>query len=92
MLKVFGKGLFGSFSVILSIVITSLVLLWLWNIFNPGVLLYQLVLLVILFIVGVILFFALAFFFTLVSMLFFLFLLRRRIRKSFKKMFSKPFE
>ena len=92
MLKVFGKGIFGSLSAVLSIVITSLVLLWLWNIFNPGVLLYQLVLLVILFIIGVILFFALAFLFTAVSLLFFFLLLRRRIRKNFKKMFSKRFE
>jgi hypothetical protein len=92
MIRIVRKGFFGTVSMIISVVITSLILLWLWSLFNPADLLVQIVLLAILAIVGVMLFFVIMFFFTAVSMLLFILLLRRKMKKTMKKMFDQAYE
>jgi multisubunit Na+/H+ antiporter MnhE subunit len=88
MFWIFGKGLLGSASIVLSTILTALVLFWLWNVIAPNSPLLQLIILLLLFVFGVILFFALAFFFAAVSTIVMLLLLRRKMKKSFKKMFD----
>lgn len=85
----FKRGLFGSVSIVASIVITALVLLWLWSMINPSGLLYQVILAILLLLFGAIICVSLVFFFTAVTLLFFMFLLRRRVKNSMKKLFKR---
>jgi len=88
MFWLFRRGVFGKVTALLALVITVLVLLWLWGAINPATLFYQIVFLVVLFVFGIVLFVSLVFLFTIIKLLFFMLLLRRRVKKSMKKMFD----
>ena len=88
MFWLFRKGFFGKITALLALVITVLVLLWLWSAINPVTLFYQIVFLIVLLVFGIVLFVSLVFLFTIVKLLFFMLLLRRRVKKSMKKMFD----
>jgi len=85
----FKRGLFGSLSIVVSIVITALLLLWIWSAINPTGLLYQVIAAVLLLIFGIVICVSLVFFFTAISLLFFMFLLRRKVKKSMKQLFKR---
>jgi len=88
MFWLFRKGFFGKGPALLSLLITALVLFWLWNAMAPASMLYQIIFLAILAIVGIALFTALVFMFTIATMLLFMLLLRRKVKKGMKKMFD----
>jgi len=88
MFWLFSKGVFGKVTALLALVITALVLFWLWGAINPATLFYQIVFLIVLLIFGIVLFVSLVFLFTIVKLLFFMLLLRRKVKKSMKKMFD----
>ncbi len=85
----FKRGLFGSVSIVASIVITALVLLWLWSMINPSGLLYQVIAAILLLAFGAIICVSLVFFFTAVTLLLFMFLLKRKVNKSMKQLFKR---
>jgi len=85
----FKRGLFGSVSIVASIVITALVLFWLWSAINPSDLLFQIILAILLLAFGVVICVSLVFFFTAVTLLLFMFLLKRKVNKSMKKLFKR---
>ena len=85
----FKRGFFGTVSIVVSIVITALVLLWLWSAIAPSDLLFQVIVAVLLLVFGVIICVSLVFFFTAITLLFFMFLLRRKVKKSMKTLFKR---
>jgi len=88
MFWLFRKGFFGKGPALLSMLITVLVLFWLWNAMAPAAILYQIIFLIVLLVVGIVLFTALVFIFTIATMLLFMLLLRRKVKKGMKKMFD----
>ena len=88
MFWLFRRGVFGKVTALLALVITVLVLFWLWGVINPATLLYQIVFLIVLSVFGIVLFVSLVFLFTIVKLLFFMLLLKRRVKKGMKKMFD----
>jgi hypothetical protein len=89
MFWLFRKGKFGLLSMVISLAITLLVLFWLWAAIAPASLFYQIVFAVVLLVFGVVLFVSLVFFFAMASMLIFFLLLRRKIKKSTRKLFER---
>ena len=85
----FKRGLFGSVSIVASIVITALVLLWLWSMINPSGLLYQVIAAILLLAFGAVICVSLVFFFTTVTLLLFMLLLKRKVNKSMKNLFKR---
>jgi len=88
MFWLFKRGFFGKGPALLSLLITVLVLFWLWTAMAPATMLYQIIFLIVLLVVGIVLFTAIVFIFTIVTMLFFMLLLRRKVKKGMKKMFD----
>ncbi len=88
MFWLFRRGFFGKGPALLSILITVLVLFWLWNAMAPAEMLYQIIFLMVLLVVGIALFITLVFIFTIATMLLFMLLLRRKVKKGMKKMFD----
>jgi hypothetical protein len=88
MFWLFSRGIFGKVTALISLLITLLILFWLWGAINPAGLFYQIVFMIVLLVFGIVLFISILFLLTVVKLLFFMLLLRRKIKKSMRKLFD----
>ena len=83
------RGFYGISLALTSLILTVLLLFWFWAVIAPAGIFAQLLVLVLLLMAGVMAYFILFFAFNMVTLFLYMFLLKRRMKKSFEKIMKR---